>query len=103
MKLALDDFGTGYSSMSYLKKFEVDYLKIDRSFILDMENNTNDQAIVEAIILMAHKLGISVIGEGVENEGQRQILSNSRCDFLQGYLFSHPIPEAEFLERFAAA
>ena len=103
MKLALDDFGTGYSSIAYLKKFEVDFLKIDRSFILDMENNTNDQAIVEAVILMAHKLGISVIGEGVENEGQQQILLDSRCDFQQGYLFSHPIPAAEFLERFAAA
>ena len=103
IKLSLDDFGTGYSSMAYLKKFEVDFLKIDRSFILDMENNTNDQAIVEAVILMAHKLGISVIGEGVENEGQQQILLDSRCDFLQGYLFSRPIPEAEFLERFASA
>ena len=59
--------------------------------------------LIEAVILMAHKLGISVIGEGVENEGQQQILLDSRCDFQQGYLFSHPLPEAEFLERFASA
>ena len=101
MRLALDEFGTGYSSMSYLQKFEIDYLKIDRSFILDVESNTNDQAIVEAMILMAHKLGIRVVGEGVETEGQQQILLGSHCDFLQGYLFSRPIPEMTFLERFA--
>ena len=102
MSLALDDFGTGYSAMAYLKKFSVDFLKIDRSFIRDMESNANDQAIIEAIILMAHKLGLAVIGEGVENEEQKQMLTNYGCDFLQGYLFSHPLPAAEFLQRFAS-
>ena len=100
--LALDDFGTGYSAMSYLKKFSVDFLKIDQTFIRDMENNPNDQAIVEAIILMAHKLGINVVAEGVENQRQQQMLTSSGCDFLQGYLFGHPMPEAAFMERFMA-
>ena len=101
--LALDDFGTGYSAMSYLKKFSINYLKIDQSFIRDMETDPNDQGIVEAIILMAHKLGIAVIGEGVEREGQLQMLALSRCDFVQGYLFSRPLPAEEFLQRFAGS
>lgn len=95
--LALDDFGTGYSAMSYLKQFAVDYLKIDQSFIRDMVTDANDQAIVEAIILMAHKLGIKVIAEGVETKDQMMMLSLAECDLAQGYLFGRPVAQACFM------
>ena len=94
--LAIDDFGTGYSALSYLKKFNVDYLKIDQSFVRNIETDANDKALSEAIIVMAHKLGLKVIAEGVETEGQRRFLVDVGCDYLQGYLFSRPIPADEF-------
>jgi diguanylate cyclase (GGDEF)-like protein/PAS domain S-box-containing protein len=90
--VSLDDFGTGYSAMSYLKKFAIDYLKIDQSFVRDMAIDAGDQAIAEAIIVMAHKLGIAVIAEGVETPQQRALLLASGCDFGQGYLFARPMP-----------
>ena len=93
---SLDDFGTGYSSLSYLKKFDIDYLKIDKSFVHNMENDANDIALCEAIIVMAHKLDIKVIAEGVETEAQRDLLQQAGCDFIQGYLYSKPLPIAEF-------
>jgi diguanylate cyclase (GGDEF)-like protein/PAS domain S-box-containing protein len=92
--ISLDDFGTGYSAMSYLKKFPIDFLKIDQSFVRDMATDHGDQAIVEAIIVMAHKLGMKVIAEGVETVAQRDMLKAAGCDFGQGYLFSRPIPTA---------
>jgi len=98
VQLSLDDFGTGYSSLSYLKKFKVDYLKIDRSFISNLNENYSDMALSEAIIVMAHKLGIKTIAEGVETEEQKQMLEGFGCDFAQGYLFSRPVPEKEFME-----
>ncbi len=94
--VAIDDFGTGYSSLSYLKKFDIDYLKIDRSFVNDLETDANDMALSEAIIVMAHKLGLKVIAEGVETEGQRNLLTIAGCDYAQGYLFSKPVPPEEF-------
>jgi diguanylate cyclase (GGDEF)-like protein/PAS domain S-box-containing protein len=94
--ISLDDFGTGYSAMAYLKKFAIDHLKIDRSFVRDMVSDPNDHAIIEAIIVMAHKLGIRVIAEGVETAEQSAQLSEAGCDFAQGYHFARPMPAAEF-------
>lgn len=97
VQLALDDFGTGYSAMGYLKKFNINYLKIDRSFVRDLDRDASDRAISEAIVVMAHKLGIKVIAEGVETAGQSRILSAVDCDFLQGYLFAKPMPAKDFI------
>ena len=90
IQVAIDDFGTGYSSLSYLKKFHIDYLKIDKAFVHDMETDSGNRALSEAIIVMAHKLGLRVIAEGVENERQRALLTEAGCDYAQGYLFSRP-------------
>jgi diguanylate cyclase (GGDEF)-like protein len=102
IEVALDDFGTGYSSMAYLKRFNIDYLKIDRSFVNDLEKDQNDRTIVEAIVAMARKLGLKVIAEGVENQQQRDFLAAIDCDFIQGYLYARPMPVGEFLEYVAA-
>lgn len=96
IQVAIDDFGTGYSSLSYLKKFDIEYLKIDRSFVNNLETDANDMALSEAIIVMAHKLGLKVIAEGVETEGQCNLLTIAGCDYAQGYLFSKPVPPEEF-------
>ncbi|TYS82939.1 bifunctional diguanylate cyclase/phosphodiesterase [Rossellomorea aquimaris] len=95
--LALDDFGTGFSSLHHLKNLPVDILKIDRSFIKDLETNANDTAIVKALIQMAHSLGMEVVAEGVETPGQQKILEMIGCDTLQGYVFSKPLPNKELL------
>lgn len=95
IQVAIDDFGTGYSSLSYLKKFDIDYLKIDKSFVDNIETDVNHMVLSEAIIVMAHKLGLKVIAEGVETEAQRKLLRDAGCDYAQGYLFSRPVlPEA---------
>ena len=95
IQVAIDDFGTGYSSLSYLKKFDIDYLKIDKLFVDNLETDVDDMVLCEAIIVMAHKLGLKVIAEGVETEAQRNLLTNAGCDYAQGYLFSRPVsPEA---------
>lgn len=96
VQVAIDDFGTGYSALSYLKKFDIDYLKIDKSFVSNLEADENDMALAEAIIVMAHKLGLKVIAEGVETIGQLRLLSGVGCDFAQGYLFARPMPPEEF-------
>ncbi|HZV66169.1 MAG TPA: EAL domain-containing protein, partial [Telluria sp.] len=96
IKIALDDFGTGYSSLSYLRKFNLDYLKIDQSFVYNLESDPANVALCEAIIVMAHKLGLKVIAEGVESPRQQQLLTDAHCDFGQGYLFGRPLPAAEF-------
>ncbi len=98
IQVAIDDFGTGYSSLSYLKKFDIDYLKIDKSFVDHLETDSNDKALCEAIIVMAHKLGLRVIAEGVETDAQRILLTEAGCDYAQGYLYSRPVPAAEFEE-----
>lgn len=98
VQVALDDFGTGYSSLSYLKKFDIDYLKIDQSFVRNLAEGSEDMALCEAMIMMAHKLGLQVIAEGVEMTHQRDLLKGIGCDFAQGYLFSKPVPAAAFTE-----
>lgn len=102
IQVALDDFGTGYSSMTYLKKFDIDYLKIDQSFVQDIETNTGSRAIAESIIVMAHKLGLKVIAEGIETAGQEEILRSAGCDYGQGYLFSKAVPPATFEQLLAS-
>ncbi|HSI23492.1 MAG TPA: EAL domain-containing protein [Methylophilaceae bacterium] len=96
IQVALDDFGTGYSSLSYLQRFDIDYIKIDQSFVRNLTPGSNDLALCEAIIVMAHKLGMKVIAEGVETIMQRNLLSAAGCDYGQGYLFSQPLPATEF-------
>ncbi|TAN70749.1 MAG: EAL domain-containing protein [Methylobacter sp.] len=98
IQLSLDDFGTGYSAMAYLKKFNIDYLKIDRSFVRDLETDPGDRAIAEAIVVMAHRLGLKVIAEGVETEGQRALLMAVGCEYVQGYLYAKPMPVEAFLD-----
>ena len=93
--IAIDDFGTGYSSLNYLKKFPIDYLKIDISFIKDITTDPDAAAIVTAIISMAHNLGLKTIAEGVETKEQRQILRLLRCDIIQGFYYSQPLPAAD--------
>jgi len=96
IQVSLDDFGTGYSSLSYLRKFDIDYIKIDRSFVQNLQPQSDDMALCEAIIMMAHKLGLKVIAEGIETAQQSALLSSAGCDYGQGYLFSRPVPAEEF-------
>jgi len=102
IQVSIDDFGTGYSSLSYLKKFDIDYLKIDRAFVRDLTSDSSDLALSEAIIVMAHKLGLKVIAEGVETASQRDILADSGCDYAQGFLYAEALPPDGF-EDFVAS
>ena len=95
IQLSIDDFGTGHSSLPCLKQFDIDYLKIDQSFVRNLDQDNNDAALCEAMIAMAHKLGIKVIAEGIESPDQDQLLRELGCDFGQGYLYSKAVPAAE--------
>ena len=96
IKISLDDFGTGYSSLSYLRKFALDFLKIDKSFVYNLEYDAANVALCEAIIVMAHKLGLRVVAEGVETRQQAEVLQRAGCDFGQGFLFGRAVPAPEF-------
>jgi diguanylate cyclase (GGDEF)-like protein/PAS domain S-box-containing protein len=100
VRLAFDDFGTGYAGLSYLKKFPLDVLKIDRSFVAGMVNSADDRAIVGATIAMSRQLGLSVVAEGIENSLTVDLLRSFGCQQGQGYLFGQPMPAAEFEKRF---
>lgn len=102
IKLSIDDFGTGYSNLSYLKRFSVDKLKIDQSFVRDMENDADDYALVKAIIQLAHSLGLSVTAEGVETLQQVEMLAKLDCDEFQGYYFARPMPASDFVNHLQA-
>jgi diguanylate cyclase len=105
VRLALDDFGTGYSSLTYLRRFDIDELKIDRSFIADCDpespNFANSAAITAAIVVMAHRLGLRVVAEGVETAAQLEFIRAQGVDSIQGYLFARPLPAKEFAALFA--
>ncbi len=96
MQISLDDFGTGYSSLSYLLKFDIDYIKIDKSFVKNLSINSEDMVLCEAMIVMAHKLGIKVVAEGIETQVQLGMLLKAGCDYGQGFLLSRPLYASEF-------
>lgn len=96
IQVSLDDFGTGYSSLSYLKKFDIDYIKIDQSFVQNLERDSDNMVLCQAIIVMAHKLKLKVIAEGIETEEQLALLKFAGCDFGQGYFLSKPLSAEDF-------
>ena len=95
VQISVDDFGTGYSSLSYLRRLPTQQLKIDRSFVQDLEESADARAIVNAVVRLAHALGRKVVAEGVETEGQHDILRGFGCDELQGFLFARPMPATQ--------
>jgi EAL domain-containing protein (putative c-di-GMP-specific phosphodiesterase class I) len=103
IQISLDDFGTGYSSLSYLTKFDIDYLKIDQAFVRHLTPESDDMALCEAIIVMAHKLGMKVVAEGVETALQNSLLTSAGCDYGQGYYFSRPVSADRFEALFTAS
>jgi EAL domain-containing protein (putative c-di-GMP-specific phosphodiesterase class I) len=100
--LSVDDFGTGYSSLSYLRRLPIDEVKIDKSFVLSMNTDPGTKTIARSIIDLAHNLGLRVVAEGVEDELTRHLLANMNCDFLQGYLVSRPLSEANLAKWLTA-
>jgi EAL domain-containing protein (putative c-di-GMP-specific phosphodiesterase class I) len=100
VRLALDDFGTGYSSLAYLKRFPLDVLKIDKSFVDDIPDSQDDKEIAATIIAMAHTLRFKVLAEGVETKAQLAFLQEQGCDAYQGYWKSPPLPADEFTKLF---
>jgi predicted signal transduction protein with EAL and GGDEF domain len=103
VRISLDDFGTGYSSLTYLRRYPIDKIKIDRSFIADVERDPGDASIVSAILAMSQALGIAVTAEGVETRGQLAFLRERGCDFAQGYLYSRPLPAGDVARQFLRA
>nr|WP_315187691.1 EAL domain-containing protein [uncultured Albidiferax sp.] len=103
IQASLDDFGTGYSALSYLQRFAIDFIKIDQSFVRHLAPDSTDLALCKAMVAMAHALGMQVVAEGVETAQQRDLLAAMGCDYAQGYLFSRPVPAADFEVFWAAA
>ena len=101
VRLALDDFGTGYSSLAYLKRFPLDVLKIDKSFVDDIPHLRDDMEIAATIVAMGHTLRFKVLAEGVETEEQLAFLVSQGCDYYQGYLKSPPVPAEDFVKWLA--
>ena len=95
--LSIDDFGTGYSSLSYLKKFPISKLKIDRSFIHDLDKKDENKALIKAIIAMANSLNLQTVAEGVETQEQKDFLQKYNCKYYQGYYYSKPLNKEEFM------
>jgi len=95
--VAMDDFGTGYSSLSYLKQFPMDKLKIDRSFVADLEQDAGDRAIIQTILTLGKNLGLRTLAEGIETDEQLDFLRKQGCDEGQGFLHGRPVPAQEFL------
>ena len=98
LSVAIDDFGTGYSSLTYLKRFPISALKIDREFVRDITTDRHDAAIVASVIALGHSLDLEVVAEGVETEAQLEVLRSHRCDEFQGHLISVPVPAQKFEE-----
>jgi len=98
LSIAMDDFGTGYSSLKYLNLLPIDTLKIDKAFVDDIANNNNDKNFIDIIIVLAHRMGLSVVAEGVETEIQKSVLTTQGCDKIQGYIFSKPLTEINAIE-----
>jgi EAL domain-containing protein (putative c-di-GMP-specific phosphodiesterase class I) len=96
VRLAIDDFGTGYSSLAYLKRLPVDELKIDKSFVMQMDRDSDDAKIVRSTVDLAHNLGLSVVAEGVETPSHWRVLRGLGCDYAQGYLIARPLSVAQF-------
>jgi len=103
IRLAIDDFGTGYSSMSLMKQFPIDTIKIDRSFVRDLPDDSEDKAITQAIISMGKALGMTIVAEGVETAEQEAFLRDHACDEMQGFLFSKPVPSQQLAELLRSA
>jgi EAL domain-containing protein (putative c-di-GMP-specific phosphodiesterase class I) len=96
-KISVDDFGTGYSSLSYMKRLPLDAIKIDRSFVTELPNNSHDSEVTRAIIALSKSLGYQVVAEGIENEAQEHFLRESGCDIGQGYYFARPMDKDTFM------
>jgi EAL domain-containing protein (putative c-di-GMP-specific phosphodiesterase class I) len=103
VRIAIDDFGTGYSSLAYLRRFPVDMLKIDRSFLGGVPQDDRDAAIVRTIVAMARNLGLSVVAEGVETTAQLEFLREIECDEAQGYLLGKPMAAQDFVQTFLSS
>jgi EAL domain-containing protein (putative c-di-GMP-specific phosphodiesterase class I) len=103
VSIAIDDFGTGYSSLAYLKHFPIDKVKIDQTFVRDIDTDPDDRAIVEAVIAMSHHLKLKVVAEGVCSQGQARFLRERGCDIAQGHLYGRPMPAADIALLFPGA
>ena len=103
LKISIDDFGTGYSSLSYLKQLPISEIKIDKSFVMDMDNDENDAVIVQSTIDLAHNMGLQVVAEGVETDTALNHLKNHSCDLAQGFFMAKPMANKDFMEWLATS